>query len=292
MTEAQARAWQSIQGLSVGDGFGERAFASPQFVWERTLPEGPWRWTDDTAMAWSIWETLCAHGTVDQDELAHRFAQRFLAEPNRGYGYGAVQLMEKVLAGAPWAEEAPALFRGTGSYGNGAAMRVAPLGAWFAGDTERVIDEARRSAEVTHAHLEGQESAVAVAVTTSWLASDASSRGAALLRDVAAVLAPSETRSRIEAAAELAPNEVETATRQLGSGQQIAGFDTAPFCVWVAAHRGRDWADALFTTAQGFGDVDTTCAIVGGMVAIPSGGPPQDWLERREPLPQSPTVQD
>ncbi len=48
------------------------------------------------------------------------------------------------------------MFSGLGSFGNGAAMRAAPLGAWFAGDVETVIQQAILSAEVTHAHPEGQ----------------------------------------------------------------------------------------------------------------------------------------
>ncbi len=35
-------------------------------------------------------------------------------------------------AGAPWREAAQAVFGGSGSYGNGAAMRAAPLGAALA----------------------------------------------------------------------------------------------------------------------------------------------------------------
>ena len=53
---------------------------------------------------------------------------------------------------------APALFGG-GSYGNGGAMRAAPIGGYFWDDPERARKEAQRSAEVTHAHPEGQAGA-------------------------------------------------------------------------------------------------------------------------------------
>ena len=66
--------------------------------------------------------------------------------------------------GTDWRDAARRPFRGAGSMGNGAAMRVAPLGAWFADDVARAVDEARRSAEVTHMHPEGIAGAVAVAV--------------------------------------------------------------------------------------------------------------------------------
>lgn len=48
-----------------------------------------------------------------------------------------------------------------------------------------------------------------------------------------------------------------------------------------------DYETALWVTAGGMGDVDTTCAIVGGVVAARVGraGVPADWIATREPLP-------
>jgi ADP-ribosylglycohydrolase len=279
------RALRSLDGLSVGDAFGQRAFGAAQWVLSRQLPPGPWRWTDDTAMACALVEVLAAEGRVVQDQLARRLAERFVAEPHRGYGAGAAQLLHAVALGGEWEAEAASLFRGRGSYGNGAAMRVAPLGAWYADDPDRAAQEARAQAAVTHAHLEGVEAAAAIAVAAARLAApDAPPAGVALLREVAAGLAPSETRSRIELAADLDPTDADGAAGRLGNGSGVAGFDTAPFCLWVAAHF-RTWEEALFTTAGAFGDVDTTCAIVGGVLALPSGGPPAAWRERREALP-------
>ncbi len=64
-----------------------------------------------------------------------------------------------------------------------------------------------------------------------------------------------------------------------------------PFCLWIVAHH-RSWHEALYATAGGFGDVDTTCAIVGGLIAVPCGGPPPDWRARREPLPDDLSARD
>jgi hypothetical protein len=51
---------RSLEGLSVGDAFGNR------FMWlehqSRSLPPGPWSWTDDTHMALSIVEVLETFG--------------------------------------------------------------------------------------------------------------------------------------------------------------------------------------------------------------------------------------
>jgi len=48
------------------------------------------------------------------------------------------------------------------SFGNGSAMRVSPIGLWF-DSLEETLAEAKRSAEVTHNHVEGIKGAQAVA---------------------------------------------------------------------------------------------------------------------------------
>jgi len=133
-TDPLDRARLSLAGLSVGDALGERFFGPPIDVLSRIrgrhLPQPPWRYTDDTQMAISIVETLQRHGRIDPDDQAKCFARRY--EPFRGYGGAAHQLLQQIRAGGDWRTLAPQLFDGKGSYGNGAAMRVAPAGAYFA----------------------------------------------------------------------------------------------------------------------------------------------------------------
>ena len=53
------------------------------------------------------------------------------------------------------------------SFGNGSAMRVSPV-AWFEEKEQRVMDLAKRSAEVTHDHPEGIKGAQATAMAVLW----------------------------------------------------------------------------------------------------------------------------
>ncbi|WP_375756947.1 ADP-ribosylglycohydrolase family protein [Corallococcus exercitus] len=58
-------------------------------------------------------------------------------------------------------------------------------------------------------------------------------------------------------------------------------------CAWWCAARHLDsFEEALWCTVAGFGDRDTTCAIVGGIVALSAGRSsiPAPWLSAREPL--------
>jgi ADP-ribosylglycohydrolase len=280
---------RSLEGLSVGDAFGERFFQPPGILEaalkdQRVPGNTPWNWTDDTAMAISIVETLTAHGTIKPDELAKRFGQRYQAEPSRGYGSGAHDVLAQLFIGTPWAKAASSLFQGQGSMGNGAAMRVAPLGAFFsAGSLSVVVEEAHRSAAVTHAHPDGQAGAVAVAVTAACLAKGESL--ALVWTQVLARTPHGPTRDGLERASRLGFDVPAThAAEKLGSGKKVLSHDTVPFSIWCALKHHDDFEEAMWNTVSGLGDRDTTCAIVGGLVALQSA-PPRKWLASREPLP-------
>src|SRR5579859_394858 len=156
-TERLKRARCALDGLSVGDALG--GVLSPAKARTRSLPTAPWYFTDDTLMALSIYSILRRFGKIDQDELARDFALHFIAE--RGYGPGMRRLLPAIGRGEPWKEVARKLFGGSGSLGNGGAMRIGPLGAYFADDLTLVGAQAHLATEVTHCHPEGIAGGVA-----------------------------------------------------------------------------------------------------------------------------------
>ncbi|MBX9387508.1 ADP-ribosylglycohydrolase family protein [Streptomonospora nanhaiensis] len=280
---ADARARASLEGLSVGDAFG--SLVPPPGAHGTALPPGPWRWTDETEMAATVVDVLSRAGRADQDELARLFAARFTAA--RGYGRGAGELLERIAAGADWRAAAAAQFGGTGSYGNGAAMRVAPLGAYFAGDPARAAQEAARAAEVTHTHPEGVAGAVAVAVAAAVWAAEPAMPGGDLLAAVCGRTAPGPVRAGLERARGLLGASAPEAARELGNGSRVSAPDTVPFALWAAAVHGDSFAAAVRACVGVGGDTDTTAAIAGGVIAARAGADavPPDWRAAREPLP-------
>ncbi|HAM71303.1 MAG TPA: hypothetical protein DCM86_06640 [Verrucomicrobiales bacterium] len=288
---ATLAARRSLDGLSVGDAFGELFFYRRdnwQYGTFESLPAGRWRWTDDTHMALSIVETLEAHGRIDQDALARRFANRFAAEPWRGYARGAASLLDAVRSGGDWRGLSRALF-GNGSYGNGGAMRVAPVGAFFSQDLDRVVRESAASAEVTHAHPEGQAGAIAVGVATALALTRPDLRGVEFLRATLARIPEGETRRRTLLACDIPADDCRRAFVELGTGAEVSAQDTVPFCLWAAAYHLGDFAAAMWHTVRVPGDIDTLCAIVGGIVGVSVETIPAEWLSRREPLPMART---
>jgi len=290
-TACLARARRSLDGLSVGDAFGESFMKRLGDIAARRLSPHPmWRWTDDTAMALAIVDELAARGDVDEDALAERFATRYGLEQWRGYGGTAHEILSAVVAGTPWKLAAGAPFGGTGSKGNGSAMRAAPLGAYFAHDLDAAIAAARRSARPTHLHPEGAAGAIAVAVAAATVARMAVGLaprdGRALLTTTIEHTPAGVTREGLIRAAALSlDTDPVVAGARLGNGALVLCEDTVPYCLWAAARHLDDYEAALWTTLTGLGDVDTTCAIVGGILAAGDAVIPPIWLARREPLP-------
>lgn len=290
-----ARTRCSLQGLSVGDALGDRFFI-PEDEFERrvearVLPPAPWPYSDDTQMALSIYAILYQYREINQDNLAESFADRY--EPGRGYGPSMQFQLRSIRNGRHWKVAAMSQFEGQGSFGNGAAMRVAPLGAYFADSIEQVVEQSVRSAEVTHAHMEGIAGAVAIALAAAW---------ACRLRELAELpsstnfidlivphVPQSEVRMKLLRARDISPDsDVATAAGLLGNGAHISAQDTVGFAIWCAGRYLDSYEEAIWQTISVGGDVDTNCAIVGGIVSCYSGieSIPLIWLEAREPLPQ------
>jgi len=293
------RARTSLEGLSVGDAFGDRWFFTQStdpfvLIANRTLPTAVWEFTDDTQMALSIVSILRQYGQIDQDKLALSFGQHF--ERNRGYGPAMYSLLPILKAGKPWRQAAQNLFEGMGSFGNGAAMRVAPLGAYFSDDPQMASQQAQLSAELTHAHPEGVAGAIAVAVAAAWAhrlhGSVTTPTRQEFLDRILPLIPFSEVSSKAARARamESARATLVSVTSQLGNGSGISAQDTVPYCLFCAGEYLDNYEEALWFTASGGGDIDTNCAIVGGIVALYTGieGIPAEWRSRREPLPEWP----
>ena len=291
------RARLALEGLSVGDALGETCFHPDNFEAllddPRATAKGPWPWTDDTAMALALFEVLEEYGTIDQDALAKRFAARFDAQPWRGYGPGALRMLAAVAGGADWRVAVESMFGGQGSFGNGSAMRIAPLAGYFAEDGyEKVAEQAALSATVTHAHPEGIAGGIAAAVAGAyaWVNRDhrtdpSVKRG--LFEEVLKHTPPGEVRRGIEHSSIIALDlSIDPTARLLGNGSRISCQDTVPFCLWVAARHLDDYQSAIVNAIRAGGDVDTNAAIVGGIVSLATGldSIPGDWRQDREAL--------
>lgn len=288
--QRHAAARAALEGLSVGDAIGQQFSGSHRAHADvRLLPPPPWRWTDDTNMAAGLFAAMSDTGAIDQDVLAATFASTYDAA--RAYGPNMQYYFRALSSGAHWRDAATRRFDGRGSYGNGAAMRVPPLGAFHAEDLDAAASNARLSAEVTHAHPEAIAGAIAVSVAAAVAASSA--RGPVpdppvFLDAVIDSTPTSGVRDAIASAKALgSTTSVAHAARTLGSGHRVSAQDTVPFTLWVVSRNLDDYERAVWEAIDAGGDSDTTSAIIGGIVAARLGADaiPARWRAAREPLP-------
>lgn len=151
----------SAMGTFVGDALGEPVEGwSHRAIYSRfglldTIIREEGRYTDDTQMMIGILEALAEKGRFDPAVCAGKFRENF--DPGRGYGRRIFGVMDRISQGIPWDQV------GTDSFGNGGAMRIAPIGCFYYADLEAIKANAILSARITHSHPEGLAGAVAQA---------------------------------------------------------------------------------------------------------------------------------
>ncbi len=116
------------------------------------------RYTDDTQQMISLAEALSEKKGFDGECFGKRLVENF--NPARGYGPGSTQVIRSLERGEHWEEPAQRLFGGSGSYGNGSSMRVAPAGLFCYDDLENLRSFVRDCSRITHAHRLGIEGAI------------------------------------------------------------------------------------------------------------------------------------
>lgn len=296
----------SLLGLFCGDALGMPYEAQPpEAIPERVEMEearlGRGTYTDDTQMAIAVCESLLRCGGVDEDDLARAIADAF--DPDRGYGPGTTTVVRLWAEGVPRDEAALRLFDGEGSAGNGAAMRVAPVGLLFAHDPERCVAEARRQARLTHAHPLGVDGAGVQAAAVA-----AAVRGEDHLVAARAAARTRELRAKLDAAADAArrvafgagtPERIASAPPQENSlspahvarllGSTVAAHESVPAAL-VAACAPTFEAALTFAVRCG-GDTDTVAAMAGAVAGARhgAGAIPPRWLDALEDGPKGRT---
>jgi ADP-ribosylglycohydrolase len=257
----------SVMALALGDAFGapheggllERATWS--MVGKRN---GTRRWTDDTQMTLDVIDSLVTCGKVDQDDLAHRFAEAY--RWSRGYGPGAAAVLKRIREGQSWKQASRSVYP-DGSFGNGGAMRAPAVGLFLAtAGEEEIVRAARDSAAVTHAHPLGQEGAVLIALTTALVYDDASSPEI-MERLVRRAASPPfldrlhAARTWLQSGSFIPP---ETVAVELGNG--IAACESCVTAIYVALRlRAGSFLGLLDYAIRLGGDVDTIAAMAGAI---------------------------
>ncbi len=277
----------ALLGCALGDAVGELAFRHPDEMSLRRAVDAAWQltYTDDTAMTIALAEALVEDVTIDPQRLGDRFAAHYRREPWRGYGPGPPWIFDEVkYRGIPYGEAAGKLYGGAGSYGNGAAMRAAPVALAFHGRPD-LYSQACAAAVPTHTHPIGQDGA-AVQATAVALALEAETplpvaQFAERLTATARTPEMSKKMAAVEALLASGAEAYEAAHR---IGRSIAVHESMPFAVHAFLRHAQSFEDCILCAALNGGDRDTLGAMAGaisgaylGMAALPV-----QWLDKLE----------
>jgi poly(ADP-ribose) glycohydrolase ARH3 len=278
----------TVVGDAVGAGFeGWRAAEAEAIEWAADRRE-ILAYTDDTHMMIGMAESLVQKEGFDGEHMAHVFIRNYEIEPWRGYGPGPPSIFRMIRAGEAWDKAAEKLYHG-GSYGNGSAMRIAPLAVFYHNDLTMLREVAFRSSRITHSHVLGKEGAALQAYAVAL----------ALGLEPGKAFDPQGFLSRL---GELIQHEtyrekLESVTMLLGEankakviaelGNGVEAFNSVPTAIYsFLSHPGSFKEAILFAVSLG-GDTDTIAAMTGAIAGAYLGtdAVPSKWrlkLENRE----------
>lgn len=278
----------ALLGLTIGDALGAPFEGrAPQTIRERYPsatrllhdPPGPTlHYTDDTQMAVAVAETLVEARSPSVEAFASSYVSNY--ESWRGYGGGARKVIAALQSGATPHEAARIAFP-TGSYANGAAMRVAPVGLRFAHDPEALHVHTIRSAQPTHCHPLGVEGALVMARATSWALRHLTRPFArpAFWDAVEHGLTEPAFVQRLQQARQATSLEQVAA---LGNG--IAAVDSVVTALALFALTPDDFVATVGEAVLLGGDCDTIAAMAGALsgARLSVNALPSAWLDRLE----------
>jgi poly(ADP-ribose) glycohydrolase ARH3 len=255
-----------LLGLAVGDALGAKFEAQSADAIRARFPsteqliayprEEIW-YTDDTQMAIGVSEALIECGEVVEDALCRAFVANYL--PSRGYGRGARAVLDAMEEGRDYRQEAEQYFP-RGSFGNGAAMRVAPLGMLFRDDHKRLWEQARLSSLPTHLHPLGIEGAQLLALAVAVCSDMEQFDRAGFFKKLLIACESAEYRDKLEQAAQAQnPDEL------VGLGNRIEALHSVPTAIASFALTPESFESTVCNVIFLGGDTDTLAAMAGAL---------------------------
>ncbi len=279
----------SMVGTGLGDAIGEMAFhfQDRATLQARIAHADQLQYTDDTAMAIGLAESLAQVGRLDEQHLGDTFRDHYRREPWRGYASGPPSIFGLVQReGMSYAEAARSLFGGQGSFGNGAAMRIAPVGLFFY-DAPDLYGQVRRSARVTHAHPIGIDGAavLARAIATAVGLDPLELFPVQLFCEELVDFARTpEMRNKVQLVHRLLAQGTTPLAAAHQLGRSVAVHESLPFALYAFLRHPASFEGCLFCASLHGGDCDTlgamACSISGAYLGIEAI--PPDWRAKLE----------
>lgn len=240
-------------------------------------------YTDDTQMMISLAESLLEERGFEGREFAARLLATY--DPARGYGRGTTDVIRRLRSGEPWQTAAEHSYP-RGSFGNGAAIRIAPVALLHHHDREALGLLAEESALVTHPHPLGvagavlQACQVALAIQSRGEPLDPIGFAVALRSSTTS----SEFRQKLRAVEECLEKPVTSETVQGRLGCNSTALGSVPTALYCFLSHAEHFEDAMVYAVSLGGDTDSIGAMTGGIAGAFHGARaiPERWRQALE----------
>jgi len=272
----------SLLGTAIGDSLGAR-FEGTSGI--QDVKEIGSRYTDDTAMTIGVAESLVEHKGFNYWYMAERFIQNYEREPWRRYGSGPPRIFRMMQSGRMGFGMLDRDLYPGGSFGNGGAMRVGPVGLLYHDDPKSLREISYHTTGITHSNefaLEGaavQACAVALAV----LADPVDIKSSEFLGALRIFTQPGPYQEKLKTVIRLLKEgaKKEQVVEELGNGVD-ALHSVATAIYSFLANPGFENA-VIYAVSLG-GDADTIGSMCGAIAGACYGieGIPEHWRRKVE----------
>ena len=273
-----------LLGLCLADAIGaiyegirredvRQEFSSPA---ELLSASRPLTYTDDGEMCLALARYLGKVSTIAPAQLMAEFVKAYSSW--RGYGHGTQTLIDAYRYQIDWNHLAQTMFPG-GSYGNGAAMRSAPVGLRYFADHATIWQQAERSAYPTHRNELAIEGAQLIALATS-LAIELPTITPQVIADQLRPFCKTITfQKKLDG---LASVHCDADIDSLGNG--IEAHESVVTALAAFSLHSSDYQQAIATAIWQGGDTDTIAAMTGALsgARLTNSALPTEVLQRLE----------
>ena len=243
-------------GAIIGDIIGSRWEFNPTNDYNFELFSNKNSYTDDTICTIAVADALL-NGSDDYGKYIHHWCRRY-PRPMGGYGCRFAQWIKS---------DNPSPY---GSYGNGSAMRVSPIGWWFS-DPHEIYDQAKKTAACTHNHEEGILGAQAVSFAIYDARELRRKFGKKLTKEIVLKYGLEHGVGLYEEF----PMNFKIDLKKYRNKFDETCQGTVPVALWIVLHS-NSFEDAIRQAVSLGGDSDTLGAIVGSIAEALWGIP--EWM--------------
>ncbi|MCK4387170.1 MAG: ADP-ribosylglycohydrolase family protein [Dehalococcoidia bacterium] len=278
-----------LVGAAIGDGLGSwwegRGMIRREEIEFLTERLEQLTYTDDTHMTIGVVESLIESNGFDGEHMAQTFIRNYESEPWRGYGPGPPRVFRMIKNGESWHNAASKIYKG-GSFGNGAAMRVAPIGLLYSNNPEKLREITHKSSSITHSHELGKEGAALQAYAVALALNTAPGEeidGEAFILKLQNFAQNQTYKEKLASVKELlGEQDRRQVVAVLGNG--IEAPRSVPTAIYCFLSHLRSYKDCVIYAISLGGDTDTIASMAGAISGANLGikAIPNEWRAKLE----------